>query len=332
MNEPLVSIIVPVYNVEELISRCIESLAKQSYSNIEILLIDDGSTMDNSPAICDDYAGRDKRIKFVHKENGGVSSARNTGLDIANGEFVCFCDSDDYVSKDYISNFIEGLTPDTDLVFQGIIDVYKDQETEKLPENKLYRQEYLLDGIADIDRLGTFGFVCNKLYRKSIIDTHSLRFDTSISISEDRIFALQYMCFIRGMRTVAKGAYYYEIRNAGLTMKKRSDEEIKIAAERNLEESEHLLTLYKSENFRLNMKHFHIMSSVHCLSILFDQNYPLDYCKKEIFLFMQKYGKWLPLYKARNKKQWVLMFVIGHLPAAVSVPVLYSIWKIKYHS
>lgn len=103
-----VSIIVPVYNVEKYVERCIESIIKQSYKNLEIILIDDGSK-DNSGKICDEYAQKDNRIKVIHKKNGGLSDARNTGLNIADGEYICFIDSDDYIHKDLVKDNLEKL-------------------------------------------------------------------------------------------------------------------------------------------------------------------------------------------------------------------------------
>ncbi len=101
-NEPLISVIIPVYKVEEYLNKCVDSVINQTYKNLEIILVDDGSP-DNCPKICDDYAKQDKRIKVIHKKNGGLSDARNAGIDMANGEYLSFIDSDDYVEKNYIS-------------------------------------------------------------------------------------------------------------------------------------------------------------------------------------------------------------------------------------
>lgn len=101
MINSLISIIVPCYNVEEYLHKCVESLTAQTYKNIEIILVDDGSP-DSSGAICDEYARKDKRIKVIHKENGGLSDARNVAIDIAVGEYITFVDSDDYVALDYV--------------------------------------------------------------------------------------------------------------------------------------------------------------------------------------------------------------------------------------
>ncbi len=102
---PQISIIVPVYNIEKYFHRCVDSILSQTFTDFELLLINDGSN-DNSGAICDEYAAKDARIRVFHKENGGVSSARNLGLDNAKGEWITFVDSDDYVKPDYLSNLL----------------------------------------------------------------------------------------------------------------------------------------------------------------------------------------------------------------------------------
>lgn len=108
MENPKISIIVPVYNAERYLHRCIESILAQTFKDFELLLIDDGSK-DNSGYICNEYAGKDERVKVWHKENGGVSSARNVGLDNVKGEWVTFVDSDDYISSNYFDNLLAEL-------------------------------------------------------------------------------------------------------------------------------------------------------------------------------------------------------------------------------
>ena len=117
MSDSLISVIVPVYNSEQTLHRCIDSILGQTYRNFELLLINDGSK-DRSGEICDEYARKDNRVKVFHKENGGVSSARNVGLDNARGEWITFCDSDDHVSKEWLSNMLDNDTG-CDLVVQG---------------------------------------------------------------------------------------------------------------------------------------------------------------------------------------------------------------------
>ena len=102
MSEPLISVIVPVYNVEKYIAACVDSILAQTYTNLEILLVDDGST-DSSGALCDEYARRDVRVRVIHQENGGLSDARNTGMQSAQGTYFAFVDSDDFIAGDYIA-------------------------------------------------------------------------------------------------------------------------------------------------------------------------------------------------------------------------------------
>ncbi len=120
MNNSLVSIIVPIYKVELFVDECISSLVSQTHSNIEIILVDDGSP-DKCPEICDQWAKKDNRIKVIHKENGGVSSARNAGLNISTGKYVTFVDGDDWVDQDYVEYLLNLITkyPDTYLAFNN---------------------------------------------------------------------------------------------------------------------------------------------------------------------------------------------------------------------
>lgn len=108
MNKPLISIIIPIYKVESYLRRCLDSIVHQTYTNLEIILVDDGSP-DNCPQICDEYAAKDNRIVVIHKENGGLSDARNAGLDICKGEYISFVDSDDWVSSEYISELYSSI-------------------------------------------------------------------------------------------------------------------------------------------------------------------------------------------------------------------------------
>ena len=108
MPSPLISVIIPIYNVEQYLRRCLDSIVNQSYTNLEIILVDDGSP-DSSPQICDKYASKDNRIIVIHKENGGLSDARNAGLDICKGEYISFVDSDDWVSQDYINELYSSI-------------------------------------------------------------------------------------------------------------------------------------------------------------------------------------------------------------------------------
>lgn len=118
-DQPLVSVIVPIYRVEKYLQECVNSICEQTYRNIEIILVDDGSP-DRCGWMCDDYAKQDNRIKVIHKKNGGLSDARNAGMDIAHGEYICFVDSDDYIHREMVSIFVDhALRYDADIVCAG---------------------------------------------------------------------------------------------------------------------------------------------------------------------------------------------------------------------
>lgn len=163
-----VSIIVPIYRVEQYLNRCINSIINQTYSNLEIILIDDGSP-DKCPFICNEYAQKDDRVKVIHKENGGLSDARNIGLDISTGEYIVFIDSDDYIELNMIESMIDNMIQnEADLVVCNIRYIFDDRQCVKYskPDRILDRfeamKEYINDGIVQ-------AVAWNKLYKKSII-------------------------------------------------------------------------------------------------------------------------------------------------------------------
>jgi glycosyltransferase involved in cell wall biosynthesis len=278
----------------------------QIYENIEIILVDDGSP-DSSPGICDRYSEIDRRIKVVHIKNAGVSNARNVGLEKAYGEYLCFVDSDDYVSPNYVQNFVDGLTPSVDLVFQGINEVLAcGKIIEKKPLDAFYGKADILDGISDINKYAMFGYVCNKLYRRSIICENGLRFSLDIDLSEDRIFALQYMVYVNEMRTVAKSAYFYEMLNTGLTLRKRSYDKLKLAADENLKAAMVLLASRKSKRFERDSKRFYIASATGYLLSLFYNSYTFKKRNAAIADFCRNYKKWMNLYVPISTDQKVL--------------------------
>lgn len=196
----LVSIIVPVYKVEEfLLRRCIESLTAQSHGNIEIILIDDGSP-DNSGNICDEYAAADNRIKVIHTENGGVSSARNKGLDISSGDFITFVDSDDYVTKDYVKNLYETLIKNSADCSICSLNTFSDisgaPESAVRYETKLFDLAEALDNMFYMKHIfdgADINAVAGTLYKRELIQ--GLRFNENVKIGEDFVF--KFSAFVR---------------------------------------------------------------------------------------------------------------------------------------
>lgn len=306
-SAPLISIIVPVYGAEALLPRCIDSLLRQDYPSFEIILVEDGSP-DNCAAICDRYAAADPRIRAYHQPNAGASAARNKGMELAQGDYLCFVDADDYVDEHYLSHFAEGLGPEVDLVFQGITEVRSNKPKELLPPHRLYTADDLLSGVAEIHERHPFlfGYVCTKLYRKSIIHSNSLHFRQDISLSEDRIFALEYMQHVRMMNCIAHSSYFYEIQSTGLTMRRRNYAELKHAADVNLEKAQLLLQQNENPRFEAITRQNYIMSAMSFLTALFLRPTPWRDIHRAIRQFQQDFSLWLSLYSPSTTDQKAL--------------------------
>ena len=194
----MISVIIPVYNTASFLERCIDSILSQSYNDLEVLLIDDGST-DDSGAICDRYADRDGRVRVIHKENGGVSSARNKGLDNAKGEWICFVDSDDELMSTGLELFGKGISSAVDMVMAGY-KTYDDDNNCQLVYSNETCVSYIISSQQAISELFApthykyQGYVFTKLFRASVIKDHSLRFNEEVFFNEDRLFVAQFIC------------------------------------------------------------------------------------------------------------------------------------------
>lgn len=205
----MISVIVPVYNAEKHLCRCIDSILAQTMSDFELLLINDGSK-DNSGTICDEYATRDYRISVFHKENGGASSARNVGLDKAKGEWIAFIDSDDYVLSTFLSTHVQLIQDGADLCVLGIIPDYSISEEFRITKSSFnYNgdiQTYLLLNDCQMG-----GSLCNKLFKSSIIKEKGLRLNESFKFREDEEFLLRYMQHTNSIVATSKQCYVYLI-------------------------------------------------------------------------------------------------------------------------
>ena len=208
---PKISVIVPVYNVEQYLPRCIDSILAQTFTDFELLLIDDGST-DNSGKICDEYAKKDTRIRVWHKENGGVSSARNVGLDNARGELISFIDSDDWIDKDYFEIYIR---QNADIQFQGYKVIDSENNVILSPPvqfSNAYNQESSYVILHNIFRIKNFfGVIWNKIFQQKIIEKYNIRFPMDISIREDEIFTFEYCRYISSLTLLPTRSYNYNV-------------------------------------------------------------------------------------------------------------------------
>ena len=204
----MISVIVPVYNVEKCLHRCVDSILAQTFTDFELLLFNDGSK-DNSGVICDEYAAKDSRVCVFHKENGGVSSARNVGLDNAEGEWVTFVDSDDYVLPAFLATFVDLCKSNPDLCIQGIIPNYEISSEYKITKTSVDYNGNLQEVLLLLNDCQMFGSLANKLFKKSIIDEYRLRLNCSFKYREDEEFLLRYIQFSQNVVATKNGGYVY---------------------------------------------------------------------------------------------------------------------------
>lgn len=222
-----VSVIVPVYQVEAYLARCLDSILEQTFSDFELILVDDG-TRDNCPAIMKAYAEKDSRIRLVHKENGGLSSARNAGLDAARGKYVAFVDSDDYVEKTLLQDTVRAADENgAELVIYNY----------RLVEDGIEKEPYLPieDEIIDVDEFGLDRYFYKywmpykhgqeawcRLYRRDIIEDNHLRFAPNDEVfAEDTLFSAMYLMHVQVIAALQKPYVYYVQRGDSLMAMKK---------------------------------------------------------------------------------------------------------------
>lgn len=216
----LVSVVVPVYNTERYLSRCIDSIMMQEYTNIEIILVDDGSS-DKSSAICDEYAQKDARIKVIHKKNGGVSSARNAGLDVAKGTYVCFVDSDDVLLQNGIGDLYRTITETQSQYATGRITSDPNLSCAEYPSQvsvidlSIEPQKFL----ESITMPGSYSPYA-KIFVLDVFNANGLRFDENLKCSEDALLVRQYLKHCQKIAAISCFVYFYNISNENSLSKK----------------------------------------------------------------------------------------------------------------
>lgn len=213
MNKPLLSIVVPVYKVEKYLSKCIDSILFQSYHDFELILVDDGSP-DNSPQICDEYMGRDTRIKVIHKENEGVGVARNAGIGKASGQWILFIDSDDYIDQGYLMRGVEEINNNENLdavIFPNSKD--NEESGEKVVIDNILESENLIDSKQLFHSTELFEWsscIYSKFYKRQMLEYHSIRF-ANTPVYEDVLFNMSYFMYARQILYIDTCYYHYMI-------------------------------------------------------------------------------------------------------------------------
>ena len=266
---PKVSIIVPIYNVERYLDRCMQTLLGQTMTDIEIILVDDGSP-DRCPQMCDEYAKKDPRVKVVHKQNGGLGYARNSGLDVATGEYVAFVDSDDFTSVEaYETLYKVAKEQDADIVYAGFTMQDSDgTESGCFMLNHVWEgkeiisflKSMIFDTKPDIDTI--WMSVWNGLYKRDLIEQHKIRFFSEREfLSEDILFHLMLVPLCRKIVCIPKTFYHYCYNGTSLTH-----------------------SSFNVRKIECNIRLFEKLSKI-------AEDYHLPEIKKEIFLFFENYTR-----------------------------------------
>ena len=232
IQAPLVSIIVPVYNAEKYLNRCVDSILSQAMTDFELLLIDDGSK-DESGRICDEYAAKDARVRVFHKPNGGVSSARNLGLDNAKGKWITFVDADDRCSCNYLEHLLSKVDDDTDLIISyAVICDSTGEKAEVYPEYRVNATNF--ERLFVDSDMHWHSSPWAKLYRASIIYENSLRFNEMMHIGEDADFLFSFMLITDKIYVSSDTDYYYTCDVSGSLTKRINTIDSEIASYRTI--------------------------------------------------------------------------------------------------
>ena len=217
-----VSIVIPVYNAQKYLNKCLDSVCTQTYKNLEIVVVDDGST-DESYKICVDYTKKFKNIRIIKKSNGGVSSARNRGIDEIKGEYVLFVDSDDWIEKDTVEKLVELYEKfNVDVILFGVAKICKEKiiKCTKYNEVKITEIKKMINKFAELIRNEQINSPFNKFFKTEIIKKNNIRFNKNITIGEDLLFNIEYFKMINSMYISNYILYNYRLDNENSITKK----------------------------------------------------------------------------------------------------------------
>lgn len=299
---PKVSIIVPVYKVEKYIDRCINSILAQTFKNFELLLVDDGSP-DNSGKICDNYAQMDNRIRVFHKENAGVSAARNFGIEQSAGDFLMFVDSDDWLDLQCIELCIKEVEyGDLDLL--QFASVYVSETSQW---NSVNKSTSILSGDAYVNQQSLNVTVWGGLYKKAIIDMNSIRFNTQLVMAEDQLFVYKFLKFANRITYINKPLYYY-FQNTNGVVRRKSIPDLKLACQ-------HLIDM--TYEWTITKKHIDTMVIALLMAILSNK------CtKSDIEDVTMLFKKLKPELFNINKKSCYLFCLLSKISLPFSIALL----------
>ena len=302
------SVIIPIYNTEKYLTRCINSIINQTYKKMELILVDDGST-DDSKKICDKFARDYEMIKVVHQKNRGVSAARNVGLQLASNEYIVFVDSDDWIERETLENLYNVIKHnETDCIVFNL----KEQVLKKI-ENKNQTQtwEEEIEKLIITERINS---PVNKVYRNSIIKNNNIKFDEEISIGEDLLFNIEYFTSSKKIYILNKELYHYEVsNNKSLTKKYKEDkyEQLMYVNDR----IKKITNSLESTKIKRAILYVKLKSICSCILELFHENCKYSTQKKVNFIKKIRKENGIIVVKNINLKIFLISLVYSFLPA-----------------
>ena len=306
-----ISVIVPVYNVEQYLERCVDSIISQTYTNLEIILVNDGST-DNSGKLCDELAKKDERIRVIHKENGGLSDARNRGIDEAESDLVGFIDSDDYIDSDMYEVLLKNLNnTDADLSMCALYDVYNNTPEAQVTNKETWKlsSEQAIKMVMEAKILSVTAV--NKLYRKSLFT--DLKFEVG-KIAEDAFIMIKLLDKCEKIVATNEKKYYYVHRENSITTQKFSTKFLNVieAYEQNSNIiSEKYPKLKDVAQTRMNWAYFYVLDR-----LLLDDNYNDKELENKLISYLKNYRKDIlndPLFTKGRKIGFIALLLSRNL-------------------
>ena len=263
-----VSIILPIYNSEKYLRECLESIMQQTFSNFEVLMINDGST-DASESICKEFVEKDKRFFLYSQKNSGVSVSRNTGLNNATGRYILFVDSDDICEKDMLEIMLENFQEEGLVVFSYNV-INKKGKTKIIESNSITTKDDLIFSMCSNNNIG--GFLWNKLFDYEIIKKFNIKFDNNIYFYEDFLFIMNYLRYIQKIVYVNKSLYNYRLRKNSLSSKNFNINQLSI-----FEAYSKILYLINNEQSKDRIKIRYLKSYYLYKNKLSENNFSINY-------------------------------------------------------
>jgi len=330
-KQPMISIIVPIYNAEQYLCKTIESILHQTYTDFELLLIDDGSK-DRSGNICNEYEKKDNRIRVFIQENFGVSAARNKGIGESQGHYICFVDSDDWVNESFLNDFeiTEDIQNGTILI-QGFNDCFNGN----IYKNNNVSFKYSLckpavNTVIESIELFHNGYICSKLFERSILIDNNIRFERDVHMNEDHLFNFDYFRYIKYIKVSSKAGYNYEHRDNNSLSRRRYPYEQRVLILKLFHEKSSVLLSQFSIGKKYTKK-IHLFSRALMLETIYAMYRPYFLkIKKERILNLYKLLNGYDFLFSLNKKPFCINFILKSKSPHI-IDLYYSIfYKIRY--